>query len=267
MAGCGYEGSPLPPLANVPGRVTDLSATQRGTRLLVQFTPPQLTTEGFPVKPPLDLDVRLGPGADQLGLALLELGDVGQDQGLPGLARPSFADANPDAAAQAQLQRVRRRVAMMRKALADELVLVPDCLDDLAGAHPFLDELGEADAGREEIGLLWLTSPLRVKPIGPADEVRTVMAVFDDTLFGLAPAFYRALDQACGANPELRHEIESLLKAHDASGGFLQEAPLRPSATEDYAPITERPGTVIGPYKLMELIGEGGFGLVFVAEQ
>jgi phosphoenolpyruvate carboxylase len=52
---------------------------------------------------------------------------------------------------------------------------------------------------REEIGLLWLTSPLRVKPIGPADEVRTVMAVFDDTLFSLAPAFYRALDQACGA--------------------------------------------------------------------
>src|SRR5438445_6428419 len=54
---------------------------------------------------------------------------------------------------------------------------------------------------REEIGLLWLTSPLRVKPIGPVDEVRTVMAVFDDTLFGVAPAFYRALDQACRAMP------------------------------------------------------------------
>jgi phosphoenolpyruvate carboxylase len=54
---------------------------------------------------------------------------------------------------------------------------------------------------REEIGLLWLTSPLRVKPIGPVDEVRTVMAVFDDTLFSLAPAFYRALDQACRGLP------------------------------------------------------------------
>src|SRR5258708_37860867 len=54
---------------------------------------------------------------------------------------------------------------------------------------------------REEIGLLWLTSPLRVKPIGPVDEVRTVMAVSDDTLFGLAPAFYRALDAACRAMP------------------------------------------------------------------
>ena len=54
---------------------------------------------------------------------------------------------------------------------------------------------------REEIGLLWLTSPLRVAPIGPVDEVRTVMAVFDETLFSLAPAFYRALDQACRALP------------------------------------------------------------------
>src|SRR6516165_2307658 len=52
---------------------------------------------------------------------------------------------------------------------------------------------------REEVGLLWLTSPLRVKPMGPVDEVRTVMAVFDETLFSLAPAFYRALDHACGA--------------------------------------------------------------------
>ncbi len=54
---------------------------------------------------------------------------------------------------------------------------------------------------REEIGLLWLTTPLRVKPIGPVDEVRTIMAVFDDTLFSLAPAFYRALDAACRTVP------------------------------------------------------------------
>src|SRR5262249_59257869 len=54
---------------------------------------------------------------------------------------------------------------------------------------------------REEIGLLWLTSPLRVKPIGPVDEVRTVMAVFDDTLFGLAPVFYRSLQAATAGLP------------------------------------------------------------------
>src|SRR5262245_45404 len=54
---------------------------------------------------------------------------------------------------------------------------------------------------REEIGLLWLTAPLRVKPIGPVDEVRTVMAVFDDTLFSLAPVFYRAVQAATAGLP------------------------------------------------------------------
>jgi serine/threonine protein kinase/Tfp pilus assembly protein PilF len=40
-----------------------------------------------------------------------------------------------------------------------------------------------------------------------------------------------------------------------------------PEVTRPFREITERPGTIIGPYKLMEQIGEGGFGLVFVAEQ
>jgi serine/threonine protein kinase len=75
------------------------------------------------------------------------------------------------------------------------------------------------------------------------------------------------LDQACGPNQELRREVESLLRAHDASSSFLQDPPSPPQATRDYEPIAERPGTVIGPYKLMEQIGEGGMGLVFVAEQ
>ncbi len=66
---------------------------------------------------------------------------------------------------------------------------------------------------------------------------------------------------------ELRAEIESLLHAHDATGGFLEDVPAGPDPTKDYQPIAEHPGTVIGPYKLMEQIGEGGFGLVFVAEQ
>jgi serine/threonine protein kinase/tetratricopeptide (TPR) repeat protein len=75
------------------------------------------------------------------------------------------------------------------------------------------------------------------------------------------------LDQACGCNATLREEIESLLHAHDTSCGFLENVPEGPDPTQDYPPIAERTGTVIGPYKLMEQIGEGGFGLVFVAEQ
>ena len=49
---------------------------------------------------------------------------------------------------------------------------------------------------REEIDLLWLTSPLRDKAMEPIDEVRTVMAAFDETLFTVAPTLYRALDEA-----------------------------------------------------------------------
>jgi phosphoenolpyruvate carboxylase len=48
---------------------------------------------------------------------------------------------------------------------------------------------------REEIDLLWRTAPLRVAGMSPLDEVRTVMTAFDETLFRLTPAVYRALDQ------------------------------------------------------------------------
>ena len=60
LSGCGYEGQPQPPLANVPSRVTAVAATQRGSVLVVEVTPPQLTTEGFPMKQPPALDVRAG---------------------------------------------------------------------------------------------------------------------------------------------------------------------------------------------------------------
>jgi WD40 repeat protein/serine/threonine protein kinase len=97
-------------------------------------------------------------------------------------------------------------------------------------------------------------------------------AMSDSGIFKAAvklPADQRAayLDRACDADPELRREVESLLRAHDASCSFLQDGPSRARTTEEYEPITEGPGTVIGPYKLMEQIDEGGMGLVFVAEQ
>ena len=66
--GCGYIGAPLPPLANVPARVTGLAAAQRASRLVVQFTLPDKTTEGIAIRTPLKLDVRIGAaGGDWAG--------------------------------------------------------------------------------------------------------------------------------------------------------------------------------------------------------
>src|SRR5262245_47844642 len=74
------------------------------------------------------------------------------------------------------------------------------------------------------------------------------------------------LDGVCGTDAALRQRLEVLLHKHDQAGSFLENAAVAALATIDL-PSTERPGTLIGPYKLMEQIGEGGMGLVFVAEQ
>src|SRR5262245_49644483 len=75
------------------------------------------------------------------------------------------------------------------------------------------------------------------------------------------------LDQACQGDAALRAQLEELLQAHREASCFLQEPSASPVATVDEVRASERPGTVIGPYKLMEQIGEGGMGLVFMAQQ
>jgi serine/threonine protein kinase/Tfp pilus assembly protein PilF len=74
------------------------------------------------------------------------------------------------------------------------------------------------------------------------------------------------LDAACGSDAELRARVGALLAAHDAAGDFLK-LPGADANQATSALVSEAPGAVIGHYKLLEQIGEGGFAVVFMAQQ
>src|SRR6266536_1452782 len=73
------------------------------------------------------------------------------------------------------------------------------------------------------------------------------------------------LDGACVGDPALRASLDALLRANVGASGFLSDPAV--DATVDLPAATEGRGSEIGPYKLLEAIGEGGFGVVYLAEQ
>src|SRR5437762_1058825 len=95
----------------------------------------------------------------------------------------------------------------------------------------------------------------------------------EETLFHLTsakPADERAafLEQACAGDFALKQRIEVLLEAHDHPTRFLEPAaPGQDNLTFALPISTMPPGTMIGRYKLLESIGEGGCGVVYMAEQ
>ncbi|TMQ32183.1 MAG: hypothetical protein E6K70_19945, partial [Planctomycetota bacterium] len=83
--------------------------------------------------------------------------------------------------------------------------------------------------------------------------------------------------ESCGSDAELEQQVGRLLQVHREAGSFLDRPAAALGATAVFRPVPgeeaaavllrELPGTVIGPYKLLQQIGEGGMGTVFMAEQ
>jgi serine/threonine protein kinase/tetratricopeptide (TPR) repeat protein len=126
-----------------------------------------------------------------------------------------------------------------------------------------------------------LDSALENREEPPVDERSIFMAALSQETPAQRSAF---LDEACGGDPALRQRVEALLASHEQAGSFLgmplpqrlaEKAPKQreqtrgaaPAASEPPRPLPEGPGSRIGPYKLLQEIGEGGMGTVYLAEQ
>src|SRR6185503_5451453 len=73
------------------------------------------------------------------------------------------------------------------------------------------------------------------------------------------------LDKACAGDAALREEVEALVRAHEQADSFLEASAASVAKIGNVS--TEKPGDKIGHYKLLQQIGEGGCGIVYLAEQ
>jgi serine/threonine protein kinase/tetratricopeptide (TPR) repeat protein len=150
-------------------------------------------------------------------------------------------------------------------------------IDEPARRRAYLDKACAADAAlRQRLeGLLgtldkaggFLEAPAPPNHAGMEKRRPSPMAIFDSALDKSSPEDREAyLNAACAGEPALRQQVDGFLQAYDKADDSFTGSATGQVATVD-GPITEGPGTVIGQYRLLEEIGHGGFGVVFMAEQ
>ena len=95
------------------------------------------------------------------------------------------------------------------------------------------------------------------------------IAVFTEALRLPPEERERYLSEACKGDAEFRRRVEALLQAYEQAGDFLGKpvAERPPKAAAQVIAVAEKPGDRIGQYKLLQQIGEGGCGVVYMAEQ